>query len=65
MSDFRKIINAAGGQTAVAKACGVTVPAVNKWVKAGELPGKDYFATVQRYRKLIGEMANVEPDSIP
>ena len=62
---LRQIIGAAGGQTAVAKECGISVPAVSKWVKDGELPGKDYVKTVEGYRTKISKLAGVEPHDIP
>lgn len=59
------IIRRAGGQAAVARACGVTPAAVNKWVKANELPGKDYFKTVEGYREKISEMSGFDVQDIP
>lgn len=62
---LKTIIKDAGGLTAVAKACGVSPPAVSKWIRAGELPGKDYFKTVEGYRQKIGSMSGVDPKDIP
>lgn len=62
---LKDIIKKAGGLTAVANACGVSPPAVSKWIRAGELPGKDYLKTVEGYRKKISEMSGVDPKDIP
>jgi DNA-binding transcriptional regulator YdaS (Cro superfamily) len=40
ISPIQAAIKYAGGQTAVARICGVTPQAVNKWLKKGRVPSE-------------------------
>ncbi|WP_433899390.1 hypothetical protein [Pseudomonas sp. PSE1(2024)] len=56
MRPLKKSIDAAGGVSAVAMACGKTPRAVYKWLEADALPRTDYTGETQ-YAKKIAELA--------
>lgn len=44
MTGIERAVQQAGGQDALAKACGVTQPAVSRWVHQGWVPAKRWVA---------------------
>ncbi|WP_434627711.1 hypothetical protein [Pseudomonas sp. Z6-14] len=56
MRPLRRSINAAGGVSAVALACGKTPRAIYKWLVADALPRTEYTGETQ-YAEKIAELA--------
>lgn len=50
--NLRKAIECAGGPPAAAKACGISLQAVHKWLAAGRLPRTEYTGETQYAEKI-------------
>jgi len=56
--NIREIIKLAGGQTVVARLCGVQRQAVNRWCNANSLPVSEWTARTS-YAKKISELSQM------
>lgn len=63
MRNLKESIDAAGGASAVAKACGISERAVYKWLSSCSLPRTEYTGETH-YADLISQLAKVRGEQV-